>query len=66
MSELVRERWWISTAIPLAFVPANSDAVTGNVNNAVSLAPSVVAAASVVELIVPVGMFDRATSEPLT
>jgi len=42
MSELERERWWISTATTLAFVPANSDADTGNVNHAVSLEPSTV------------------------
>ena len=34
-AELVRERWWISTATTLAVVPANSCADTGNVNHAV-------------------------------
>ncbi len=53
-------------ATTLAFVPANSDADTGNVNHAVSFDPSTVEEASVVELTVPPGMFDRATSVPFT
>jgi hypothetical protein len=46
--------------------PANSGAVIGTVVNEVSELPPMVDDASVLDVIVPVGMFDRATSVPLT